>query len=84
MFIFEVTTTLSIAQAKIPEIGKEIKTQKDNIIAELLKAVEEKEKIHKEEIRKVVQATKGELTLEFERITRVAKTIHTKESNKAL
>jgi predicted nucleic acid-binding Zn-ribbon protein len=84
MSVFEVTTTLSTARAKIVELEKELQTQKDNISIEFLKEVEEKEKLHKEEMEKVVQATKGELTSEFERIARATETLHTEELNKAL
>jgi hypothetical protein len=61
-----------------------VETQKDNISAEFLKFIEKKDKLHKEEILKNVQVVRDEITLEFERATKVVDNIKTEELNKAL
>jgi hypothetical protein len=82
--VLEVTTSLSAAPTRIIELETELKTQKDNISAEFLKAIEQKDKLHKEEIEKTVQVVRDELTSEFERATRVVDNIKTKELNKRI
>jgi len=47
MFVYEFIITLGTTEAKFFDLEKELKTQKDNIFFYFLKAMEEKNKLHK-------------------------------------